>query len=75
MPGWNRSPGCPQPDNPYDEKDGAHSAEAAQVAFQLTRELPKLDIQDPADSEASGQESIAPETDANGNQCLAPSSG
>ncbi|MEU6408249.1 DUF6571 family protein [Microbispora sp. NPDC046933] len=31
----------------YDEKDGAHSAEAAQMAFQLMRELPKLDIQDP----------------------------
>ncbi|MBE3011903.1 hypothetical protein IL992_22270 [Microbispora sp. NEAU-D428] len=31
----------------YDEKDGAHSAEAAQVAFQLMRELPKLDIQEP----------------------------
>ncbi|MEU8060842.1 hypothetical protein [Microbispora bryophytorum] len=32
----------------YDEKDGAHSAEAAQMAFQLMRELPKLDIQKPA---------------------------
>ncbi|HEU5392134.1 MAG TPA: hypothetical protein VFV73_40210 [Streptosporangiaceae bacterium] len=35
----------------------------------------KLDIQDPADSQVSGPRSIAPETDANGNQCLAPSSG
>lgn len=31
----------------YDEKDGAHSAETAQMAFQLMRELPKLDIQEP----------------------------
>ncbi|MEU8172216.1 DUF6571 family protein [Microbispora hainanensis] len=31
----------------YDEKDGAHSAEAAQMAFQFMRELPKLDIQEP----------------------------
>ncbi|MEZ0075350.1 DUF6571 family protein [Planotetraspora sp. GP83] len=31
----------------YDEKDGAHSAEAAMLAFQLMRELPKLDIQEP----------------------------
>ncbi|MBP2706839.1 hypothetical protein JOL79_23820 [Microbispora sp. RL4-1S] len=31
----------------YDEKDGAHSAEAAQLAFQFMRELPKLDIQAP----------------------------
>ncbi|MEU7880075.1 DUF6571 family protein [Microbispora bryophytorum] len=31
----------------YDEKDGAHSAEAANLAFQLMRELPKLDIQEP----------------------------
>ncbi|WP_182897012.1 DUF6571 family protein [Microbispora sp. H10830] len=31
----------------YDEKDGAHSAEVAQVAFQLIRELPRLDIQEP----------------------------
>ncbi|XVQ89179.1 DUF6571 family protein [Microbispora siamensis] len=31
----------------YDEKDGAHSAEASMLAFQLMRELPKLDIQAP----------------------------
>lgn len=35
----------------------------------------KLDIQDPADSHVGGQETIAPDADANGNQCLAPSSG
>ncbi|MBB5133877.1 hypothetical protein HNP84_003603 [Thermocatellispora tengchongensis] len=31
----------------YDEKDGAHSEPAATLAFQLIRELPKLDIHRP----------------------------
>jgi hypothetical protein len=35
----------------------------------------KLDIQDPADSHAGGQETITPDTDANGNQCSSPGSG
>ncbi|TQM76365.1 hypothetical protein FHX40_3099 [Thermopolyspora flexuosa] len=31
----------------YDERDGAHSAEAARLAFDLIRTLPKLDIAEP----------------------------